>query len=440
MPFTKEYKKLMLIGRGSFAAVYKVRHNALGYVRAIKISNEMVDSENDRSYKSFLNECKLLLKIGNGSHPNIVHIYQPRLINNHALVEMDYVDGRTLTDWLRDNSFVPFSEFKRFALSITSAIGYCHADLYKFLLDPDEDELEPDPDDGSRYLISPEKEKELQAKYCVNHNDLHSNNIMRRNYDGEYILLDFGLAIQGEHCVKSSSRADGAYEYSSPEKLDGKEITSASDVYSLGILLYEMLTGKVPFVMGTGGSMADISRIYDRQLHERPAPIEPLRRMAYNKKHPGQPYSKDYPDALDDIIMKCLEKDPANRYHDAKQLHLALETVLSGQEATPLHPATGAVSSTKSLSTPDMILSDSRMARHKVIDQESLDMLSGTTSAEWYHDNCFIIPSGYRLPNPSELASVNPLLRIPDVAAMVWTDTSMACDTKDEKYFLAIKR
>ena len=324
MPFTQEYKKLLLIGRGSFAAVYKVRHKQLGYIRAIKISNEMVDSENDKAYQSFLNECRLLLKIGNGCHPNIVHIYQPRLINNHAIVEMDYIDGVTLTDYVRNHRFVPMHEFWNFAEGILGAVGYCHADLYKFLMDPDEDNLETDPDDGDKFLISPQKEAELRRKYCVNHNDLHSNNIMRRNYDGSYILLDFGLAIQQKHCVKSSSRGDGAYEYSSPEKLDGKEVTPASDVYSLGVLMYEMLAGQVPFVMGTSGSMADISRIYDRQLHEMPAPIEPLRRAAFEAANPGESYVKDYPEELEQVIMRCLEKDPAARFTHAKDALEAL--------------------------------------------------------------------------------------------------------------------
>ncbi|MBP5758619.1 MAG: hypothetical protein J6W45_04385, partial [Bacteroidales bacterium] len=77
MPFLQEYEKLQMIGKGSFATIWKVRHEKLGYIRAVKVSNELVDDENDPAYRSFLNECKVLLKIGNGSHPNIVHIYQP---------------------------------------------------------------------------------------------------------------------------------------------------------------------------------------------------------------------------------------------------------------------------------------------------------------------------------------------------------------------------
>ncbi|MCM1293156.1 MAG: protein kinase [Bacteroides sp.] len=325
--FLEEYVKLRKLGQGSFASVYKVRHNDLGYIRAIKVSNELVADASDQSYQTFLNECRVLLKIGNGCHPNIVRIYQPRLISNKAIVEMDYIDGLSLAKYIEKERFISYDEFKRFALQIVGAMAYCHADLYQFLMDPDADELPSDPSDGTKYLITSEIEQKLRKKYCVNHNDLHSNNIMRRNYDGSFVLLDFGLAIQDNHCVKTSSRGDGAYEYCSPEKLDGKEITSASDVYSLGILLYEMLAGQVPFVMQTQDVSLEKSRfdVYNRQLNETPAPIEPLRAKAFQETHPGETYQRDYPEALDKIILRCLEKKPAYRYPDAKALLADLE-------------------------------------------------------------------------------------------------------------------
>lgn len=340
--FLDEYEKLRLLGKGSFASVYKVRHHDLGYVRAIKVSNDLITDENERSYQTFLNECRVLLKIGNGCHPNIVRIYQPRLIANKAIVEMDYVDGITLNRYLEKHPFVDYGEFVRFAREVVGAMAYCHVDLYKFLMDPEADDLRADPADGTRYLIDKEKEIQLISKYCVNHNDLHSNNIMRRNYDGSFVLLDFGLAIQDNHCVKSSSRGDGAYEYCSPEKLKGGNITSASDVYSLGILLYEMLAGRVPFVMDVKSKALEEARfeVYKKHNEEMPPAIEPLRRAAFETSHPGLTYTRDYPEALDYIIMKCLEKDPANRYPDAGALRDALAAVLTGCPPMPDPPVT----------------------------------------------------------------------------------------------------
>lgn len=467
MPFQNEYKKLKLIGRGSFAAVYKVRHKTLGYIRAIKISNEQVDNEQDKAYVSFLNECKLLLQIGNGCHPNIVHIYQPRLINGRALVEMDYVDGITMTEYIRQHRFVPMSEFWNFATGILGAVGYCHADLYKFLMDPDSDNLESDPADGSKFLITPDKERELRAKYCVNHNDLHSNNIMRRNYDGAYVLLDFGLAIQSEHCVKSSSRGAGAHEYSSPEKLNGENITSESDVYSLGILMYEMLAGTVPFVMGNSGSMADINRLYDRQLHEQPAPIEPLRKAAFEAAFPGETYRKDYPDELEAVIMRCLEKKPSDRFPDAKAAMEALsaakamasvdstasdETVAAlkadierlTEENRKLRSridASGYIGSENqsrfnigqeinggricyidSSGEHGLIIarqSDMSMKWLRKVDEEDYELFT-FNSKMWYKENCFIIPRGTHLPNMIELRNIMPHANVLGLNGLIW--------------------
>ena len=93
----QDYERLKFLGKGAFAQIYKVRHKDLGYVRAIKVLTEEVnEGEDDKVYKTFLKECSLLLRIGNGGHPNIIRIYQPRKIDGKALVEMDYIDGVTL--------------------------------------------------------------------------------------------------------------------------------------------------------------------------------------------------------------------------------------------------------------------------------------------------------------------------------------------------------
>lgn len=321
--FLKEYEKLRNLGKGSFAKVYKVKHEKLGYIRAIKVSNEIIDDENDRGYQTFLNECRTLLKIGNGCHHNIVRIYQPRMIDNRAMVEMDYVEGITLLEYLKREKFINYPEVIRFIKDVVGAMAYCHVDIYKFLMNPETDHLTPDPNDGRKYLIDADKEQELINEYGVTHNDLHSNNVMRRDYDGSYVLLDFGLSVQNGSCVKSSSRGDGAYEYCSPEKLERSEVSMQSDVYSLGILIYEVLAGRVPFPLEIDDSHSIESakyRVFQQHLSSVPPEIEPLRRKAFETANPGERYKRDYPEWLDDVIMKCLAKKPADRYHNAKQL------------------------------------------------------------------------------------------------------------------------
>lgn len=325
MSFLKEYTLLAELGKGGFAKVYKVRHNELGYIRAIRVLNETVTDENSAAYQKFLRECKVLLRLGNGSHPNIVHIYQPRLLESHALVEMDFVDGTDISRYLSNNSnFLPANEVLRMVQQISSAIAYCHEDIYKFCIDPDEDKLENDPMDGSKWSIDDATRQRLIKKYKVIHNDIHSGNIMRRE-DGNFVLLDFGLAITGSDDVRNSSRHEnGAVEYKAPEKWDNDALlTEQSDVYSFGVVMYEYLAGRVPFpfdksLLNKTEATFKLNKAHKEQT---PPPIFDLRKAYFEAKYPGRTYKKDYPDWLEEAIMRCLEKNPAKRFRNGKELH-----------------------------------------------------------------------------------------------------------------------
>ena len=322
--FLNEYQKLRELGKGSFAKVYKVRHEKLGYIRAIRVLNEIIDDENDKCYLKFLEECKTLLRLGNGGHPNIVHIYQPRLLQNHALVEMDYIDGLDLDDYLKEqNTYVEIDEVMRFAENICSALAYCHEDIYQFCMDREADDLQDDPDDGRKVLIDKPTRLRLIEKYGVTHNDIHSKNIMRKGLDGSFVLLDFGLAIQDGVVIKSSTRRGGAPEYKAPEKWENNgDITPSTDIYSFGILLYEMLAGQVPFPYDQKLSQQRAEyELSEHHLKTTPPAIEPLRRAAYETVFPDKTYKKDYPDWLERVIMKCLEKAPQDRYRNGKELY-----------------------------------------------------------------------------------------------------------------------
>ncbi len=318
--FDQEYTVLEIIGSGAFAEVYKIKHKKYGYVRALKRSKELITGEDNKAFKTFINECRYLLNIGNGCHPNIIRIYHPQLVDNHAIVEMDYVKGETLFKYIDRLKFVPLNEVLNFISNIAGALAYCHEDIYQFLFDPNEDIIENDLNN-----LNEKERKELITKYRVIHNDLHSNNIMRRDYDGMYMLLDFGLAIQNGNAVKSSSRNDGAFEYKAPEKWENENsITTETDIYGLGILMYEILAGRVPFVydIDSNNSLKAQNEIYSCHKSTTPPAIEPLRRKAFEATHPGQEYQKDYPEWLEQIILKCLEKDPKKRYSNAKELFI----------------------------------------------------------------------------------------------------------------------
>ena len=326
MAFLQEYSMLGELGRGGFATVYKVRHNELGYIRAIRVLNETIVDASSQTYQKFLRECKLLLRLGNGNHPNIVHIYQPRLLENKALVEMDYVDGKDILQYLNQNqNFVPATEVIRMALQMSGALAYCHEDIYRFCMDREQDNLKDDPDDGSKVLIDEPTRKSLIAKYKVIHNDIHSGNIMRRE-DGNYVLLDFGLAIEGDNVVRSSRRKNGAPEFKAPEKWKTESILSEqSDIYSFGIVMYQFLAGRVPFPYNTAIS-SHIAEYELGEAHQKTAPpsIEKLRKEFFERKYRGKKYEKDYPEWLEDVILKCLQKDPSGRFRNGKELCAAV--------------------------------------------------------------------------------------------------------------------
>ncbi|MBR4804237.1 MAG: protein kinase, partial [Bacteroidales bacterium] len=268
----------------------------------------------------------------------IVRIYQPRLLDGRASVEMDYVKGQSLNDYLQNTKCLEMDEFYRLFEQIVGALAYCHHDIYEFLMDSNKDNIASDPNNGQKYRIDAETEKRLVKKYAITHNDIHSNNVMRRDYDGGFVLLDFGLAIQDGNAVRSSARNGGALEYMAPEKFeDNGIINTQSDVYSLGILLYEALAGRVPFVVDKNRfSSNPIMAQYDiMNLHKTAIPpaIEPLRHEAFEAAHPaGKEYEKDYPEWLEDMILKCLEKNPADRYADAKELLIDFKAKRYGEK------------------------------------------------------------------------------------------------------------
>lgn len=325
MAFLEEYTLLDELGQGGYATVYKVRHNNLGYIRAIRVLNAIIaHGETDKTYQKFLEECRLLLRLGNGNHPNIVHIYQPLLKAQRAIVEMDFVDGKDLYHYLEEkHSFVEIKDVLRLLSDIGSALSYCHEDIYKFCMDKDEDNLQDDPEDGRKVLLDNKTKQRLINKYRVIHNDIHSGNIIRRE-DGSYVLLDFGLAIDGDSVVRSSRRKNGAPEFKAPEKWENDSIlTTQSDIYSFGVVLYEYLAGRVPFLFDKKNSNTVEAEYLLGKAHkeQQPASIFDLRKAAFEHSHPGESYEKDYPEWLETLIMKCLAKSTKDRFKNGKELY-----------------------------------------------------------------------------------------------------------------------
>ena len=155
-----EYLLLKELGEGGYATVYKAKSLKYGYIRAIRVLNAHVEKESDKIFQNFLHECRVLLRLGNGCHTNIVRVYQPRHVAGRAFVEMDWVDGVDLRKLIEQyDGKVPIDETLRMLREIGSALAYCHHDIYKVCYDRESDSLE-DADDGSA-LITPEVERRL---------------------------------------------------------------------------------------------------------------------------------------------------------------------------------------------------------------------------------------------------------------------------------------
>ena len=342
-PFLGKYINLDELGQGSFARVILARHIELGYVRTLRVLKDLIvaprgsnDPKKSEIYQKFLKECEKLLQLGNGCHPNIVRIYKPDLCQNNAFVEMDYVRGNNIHEFLEQSqNFVEYEEVIRLATQISSALAYCHEDIYRFRMDPDKDKLPEGCLVGS-IVNDAEKRKELIDTYKIIHNDIHSGNIMRRE-DGNYILLDFGLSIEGKEIAPSSTRSHGgALITRAPELWDrGTKPTEQSDIYSLGVVLYQCLTGRVPFPCDINElkddykAQAELGKAHKETL---PPPIEAIRKEFFEKKYPGQTYKRDYPQWLEDVIMKCLSKNPADRFKNGTELY---ETIMRQEDNLP---------------------------------------------------------------------------------------------------------
>lgn len=318
-----DYMVLNGLGGGGEATVYKVRHKELDYVRAVRILNKpILGGKSSTDYQKFIEECKLLLRLGNGCNPNIVRVYKPELVSGHAIVEMDYIKGCSIKEYLDDNSnFVGVEEVMKLLYDIGGALAYCHEDIFNYCINRDVDDVLVDLDDGDKILLDDATKNKLIDKYRVIHNDIHSGNIMRRE-NGSYVLLDFGLSLDGNCSQRSSKKQGGVPEFKAPEKWDDESLlTTQTDIYSFGVLLYEFLCGRVPFKMN--GNPDSLNVLYELGMahkEEKPTSFFEYRKQAYENRYEGKSYVKDYPDWLEELVMKCLEKNTYDRFKNGKEL------------------------------------------------------------------------------------------------------------------------
>lgn len=272
-----KYQTIELLGRGGFATVYKAKNTILGNEVALKVLDAALASD-ETFVQRFLQEAQQTVRL---DHPNIMRVLDLDKTDDKLFIVMEYVPGRNLRDWLADNS-LSLDQIANIIRQTAAALDFAH----------------------SRQII---------------HRDVKPSNIMIRN-DGKVKLADFGIAKAAAGAkLTLTGTTIGTPVYMSPEQSRGAKLDGRSDIYSLGIIAFELITGQVPF-------QGDTASVIYKQIHEQPplpstftarakGPLEPALLKALAKA-PTDRYQtgKDFANALDSAVMEVQTMSLAQQY------------------------------------------------------------------------------------------------------------------------------
>src|SRR5580765_1121277 len=271
--FHGRYKLVRKLGTGGMANVYLAEDQELGRRVAIKMLDER-HSGDEQFIERFRREAKNAAGL---SHPNIVSIYDRGVSDGTYYIAMEYLDGRTLKELLVARGPTPIPVAIDYARQILAALGFAH-------------------------------------RNGVVHRDIKPHNVSVAS-DGRLKVMDFGIAHAGPSQMTQTGSIIGTAQYLSPEQAKGAPVTPASDMYSVGIVLYEMLTGTVPF---TGDTPLEIAMKHLSAIPE-----------------PPSEHRAEVPHELDSIVLRALAKDPAERYQSAEEMDADLARAARGQAVAP---------------------------------------------------------------------------------------------------------
>jgi serine/threonine protein kinase len=296
----RHYRITASLGRGGMGEVWLARDITLGREVAIKTLPASTAPDADIRKERFFREARAASAL---NHPNIVTIYEINADHDVDFIAMEYVAGRTLAELLQDGP-LPLDRARRIAQQIADALGRAHS-------------------------------------AGIVHRDLKPRNIMITG-KGLVKVLDFGVAkvLSGAGAGTAATQMAltrvgttvGTLGYMSPEQAIGDAVDARSDVFSFGVILYEMLTGRLPF---SGKTLSDVLQ----QLHfAEPPPLESLR--------------ADVPASLRNVVVKALRKKPDDRYTSMNDVTLALAS-----ESVSLSPNDSSTVPTKILTVAPTIAS-----------------------------------------------------------------------------------
>jgi eukaryotic-like serine/threonine-protein kinase len=272
------YRLEARIGSGGMAEVYRGLDPVLN--RTVAIKTLLPQFARDSGFvQRFRREAQAAARL---NHPNIVGVYDSGADDSTPWIVMEFVEGRTLAEFLAGGRKPAPMQAAEIAGRIAEALSAAHAQ-------------------------------------GVIHRDVKPGNVMVTR-DGVVKVMDFGIARMSgsDATAPQTSAVMGTASYLSPEQAQGGPVDARSDIYSLGVVLYELLTGRPPF---TGESPVAIAW---KQVNENPRPPSSI--------------NHEVPPALDAVVMKALSKNPANRYQTAEEMAQDLERVRKGEPvgATPL--------------------------------------------------------------------------------------------------------
>lgn len=262
--FDRRYRIVRIIGVGGMAVVFEAVDTVMKRTVAVKMLKEEIAGD-AQAVKRFINESRAVSML---SHPNIVSIYDVSVRDDLKYIVMERVDGITLKNYMNSRGPLPPKEIMNYTAQILRALDHAH----------------------SKGII---------------HRDIKPQNIMLLK-NGKIKVTDFGIAkLPNAETVTMTDKAIGTVYYISPEQASGKKIDPRSDIYSLGVVMYEMATGKLPFV-------AD-------------SPVSVALMQVNNQPRPPREILPSVPPGVEAMILTAMEKDPDKRFQSASvMLHYVL--------------------------------------------------------------------------------------------------------------------
>ncbi|HVG42825.1 MAG TPA: serine/threonine-protein kinase, partial [Chitinophagaceae bacterium] len=286
---TEGLENMGALKSGGQGSVYKARR-VKEVVTAVKILPTPIhtESRDDKNLIAFENEVNKLKKVAAEPNPNVVKILSSGFTESGSFpfIEMEFIDGPDLEELLKPPHDPVFTihDCIKVAVQLSCALGHCH-------------------------------------KLDVKHGDVKSNNIKFNIHTGNYVLLDFGLALMSDEQRRTSLRQAGAIEFMAPEQNEGQMLFE-TDVYSFGAVLFELVAGVVPFPLKDKGETAR-TNVMIAHMETPPPDLLHLRESALPSTWNNEKRGKELqvPQWLLTTIYKCLEKDPANRFSNGIELH-----------------------------------------------------------------------------------------------------------------------